>query len=121
MVTDDESRILIEYAETQALNGLWAYIAPIILPSIHADSDEYPFLERKEIFFWFLEKLLQEGRVKLAKKGVFLKGTVAEQIERFRQAFPKTEAEMDDGLWFFDETCPGGAVWVLEDGSLEWT
>ncbi|EFF0147071.1 TPA: DUF596 domain-containing protein, partial [Escherichia coli] len=23
--------------------------------------------------------------------------------------------------WFFDESCPGGAVWVLEDGSLEWT
>ncbi|EER6691816.1 DUF596 domain-containing protein, partial [Escherichia coli] len=25
------------------------------------------------------------------------------------------------GIWFFDESCPGGAVWVLEDGSLEWT
>ncbi|MCT6210828.1 hypothetical protein MP871_05405 [Escherichia coli] len=24
-------------------------------------------------------------------------------------------------MWFFDESCPGGAVWVLEDGSLEWT
>ncbi|HHJ0927807.1 TPA: DUF596 domain-containing protein, partial [Escherichia coli] len=26
-----------------------------------------------------------------------------------------------DGIWFFDESCPGGAVWGLEDGSLEWT
>ncbi|EOA1953219.1 DUF596 domain-containing protein, partial [Escherichia coli] len=48
-------------------------------------------------------------------------GSVEEQVERFRQAFPKTEEEMEDGIWFFDESCPGGAVWGLEDGSLEWT
>lgn len=76
---------------------------------------------REKHFFMLFEKLLEDNLIKLAKKGVFLNGTVAEQIERFRQSFPKTEAEMEDGLWFFDETCPGGAVWVLEDGSLEWT
>ncbi|EAB3870691.1 hypothetical protein NPF39_002911 [Salmonella enterica subsp. enterica serovar Uganda] len=26
---------------------------------------------------------------------------------------------MEGGFWFFDEGCPGGAVWLLEDGSLE--
>lgn len=24
-------------------------------------------------------------------------------------------------LWFFNDDCPGGAVWVLDDGSLCWT
>ncbi|EON9239895.1 TPA: DUF596 domain-containing protein [Escherichia coli] len=67
------------------------------------------------------EHLLKEGRIKLAKHGKFLEGSVDEQVERFRRAFPKTEEEMEDGIWFFDESCPGGAVWVLEDGSLEWT
>ncbi len=65
--------------------------------------------------------VIRKGRIKLAKHGKFLEGSVDEQVERFRQAFPKTEEEMEDGIWFFDESCPGGAVWVLEDGSLEWT
>ncbi|MBW7984637.1 DUF596 domain-containing protein [Enterobacillus tribolii] len=76
---------------------------------------------RTKYFFWLLERLLKEGRIRLAKHGKFLEGSVDEQLERFRQTFPKTEAEMEDGIWFFDEECPGGAVWVLEDGSLEWT
>lgn len=77
-------------------------------------------LQIEEKSFWALTRLLKEGRIKLAKHGKFLEGSVDEQVERFRQAFPKTEEEMEDGIWFFDESCPG-AVWVLEDGSLEWT
>ena len=34
------------------------------------------------------------------------------------------EVVMDDGIWFFTDDCPAGAVWVyeLEDGTeyLEW-
>ncbi|QNH66507.1 DUF596 domain-containing protein [Proteus vulgaris] len=26
-----------------------------------------------------------------------------------------------DQFWFFDESCPGGAVWILQDGTQEWT
>ncbi len=78
------------------------------------------YVSRVEVFFSVLERLLRE-KIRLAKHGNFLEGSVDEQVERFRRAFPLTEPEMEDGIWFFDEACPGGAVWVLEDGSLEWT
>lgn len=35
--------------------------------------------------------------------------------------FPDSEEELDDGIWFYDDNCPGGAVWILEDGSLVWS
>ncbi|MBK5144773.1 DUF596 domain-containing protein [Budviciaceae bacterium BWR-B9] len=121
MVTDNEYKTILKYAETQALNGLCAYIALFLLSSIHTEYEDFPFLKRKAIFFWFLEKLLKAGRIKLAKHGSFLKGTVSEQVKCFKLSFPKTEEEIENGLWFFDESCPGGAVWILEDGYLEWT
>ena len=116
MLTENEYRETADASEMQALRGLWAYSIPD-----HVDSAVFSFDERKKLFFWIFERLLKEGRIKLAKHGKFLEGSVDEQVERFRQAFPKTEEEMEDGIWFFDESCPGGAVWVLEDGSLEWT
>ncbi|WP_080172155.1 DUF596 domain-containing protein [Salmonella enterica] len=116
MLTEYEYRETADASEMQALSGLWAYSIPD-----HVDSAVFSFDERKKLFFWIFERLLKEGRIKLAKHGKFLEGSVDEQVERFRQAFPKTEEEMEDGIWFFDESCPGGAVWVLEDGSLEWT
>ncbi|EBY8685145.1 DUF596 domain-containing protein [Salmonella enterica] len=85
------------------------------------ESFYHTFSERKECFFLILSRLLNEKKIYLAKHGILLNGTVDEQIARFRQVFPKSEDEMEDGFWFFDEGCPGGAVWLLEDGSLEWT
>ncbi|SFN68313.1 DUF596 domain-containing protein [Xenorhabdus japonica] len=121
MVTDAEYKMVVEHAETQALDGLWAYIAPDMLPSKRVTSGDFSFKERKRLFFWFLEKLLTEGKLRLAKHGKFLEGTTNEQLQSFYSVFPKTEEELIEQFWFFDEACPGGAVWVLEDGSLEWT
>ena len=103
-LSEREYKELTDAAEGQTLDAILCYSVPDIHPA------EFSFADRREIFFWALTRLLKEGRIKLAK-----------QVERFRQAFPKTEEEMEDGIWFFDESCPGGAVWVLEDGSLEWT
>ncbi|EBR8158668.1 DUF596 domain-containing protein [Salmonella enterica subsp. enterica serovar Newport] len=116
MLTELEYKETAAASEMQALNGLWAYSIPD-----YVDNAAFSFDERKKLFFWLFERLLKEGRIKLAKHGKFLEGSVEEQVALFRQVFPHTEAEMEDGLWFFDESCPGGAVWVLEDGSLEWT
>ncbi|MGL4860956.1 MAG: DUF596 domain-containing protein [Enterobacteriaceae bacterium] len=121
MVTESEYREIAECSETQALDGLWAYIAPSMIPSHHVESDEFNYQERTEIFFWFLKRLLIQGKLRLAKNGEFLTDSIDEQILQFYQAFPKIEDELDDGGWFFDDACPGGAVWVLDDGSLEWT
>nr|WP_255254434.1 DUF596 domain-containing protein [Providencia rettgeri] len=44
-----------------------------------------------------------------------------EQLQCFYTAFPETEEQLIDQFWFFDEECPGGAVWILKDGTVEWT
>lgn len=121
MISNIEYKTIVEFAETQALDGLWAYITPDMLPSLYATYDNFSFLERKQIFFWFLDKLLRDGKLKLAKNGKFLSGSIDEQLQCFYTAFPETEEQLIDQFWFFDEGCPGGAVWILNDGTAEWT
>ncbi|ROP62880.1 hypothetical protein EDF81_1392 [Enterobacter sp. BIGb0383] len=114
-LSEIEYKELADAAQGQTLDAILCYSVPEPCPT------GFSFTDRREIFLWALKRLLNDGRIKLAKHGKFLEGSVDEQVERFRQALPKTEEEMEDGIWFFDEVCPGGAVWVLEDGSLEWT
>lgn len=86
---------------------------------------DYPFLKQKENFFWLLERLMNEGKIKLANSGVFWDGSVTEQISILKNIFPKTSAEMEDGafdgFWFYSGKCPGGIVWVQDNGYLDWT
>lgn len=49
----------------------------------------------EKYFFGVLERLLKEGKIKLAKNGKLLDGTINEQIERFKSVLPKTEEEID--------------------------
>jgi len=114
-LSDDEYNELADAAEGQTLDAVLCYSIPESFPP------EFSFSDRREIFLWVLERLLNDGKIKLAKHGKFLEGSIDEQVERFRKVFPQTEMEMEDGIWFFDEVCPGGAVWVLSDGRLEWT
>ncbi|MFD1801124.1 DUF596 domain-containing protein [Mixta tenebrionis] len=116
LLTDKEYEEITGAAELQALDGLWAYSIPD-----NKTPENFTFNERKETFFYLLEKLLQEGRIKLAKDGIFLAGTVKEQLKLFCKHFPKNEVEMNDGTWFFYDSCPGGAVWIFPDRPPEWT
>lgn len=43
--------------------------------------------------------------------------SIERQIDDFQKSIPDTEDEIDDGLWFFDEKCPGAAVLINESGS----
>ncbi|AHG20602.1 hypothetical protein Z042_13955 [Chania multitudinisentens RB-25] len=114
-ISENEYKELADAAEGQTLDAVLCYSIPEKVPA------DFSFEDRKEIFLWVLTRLLNDGRIKLAKHSKFLEGSVEEQVERFRKALPKTEVEMDDGLWFFDDRCPGGAVWILPNGSLNWT
>ncbi|MEX6177327.1 DUF596 domain-containing protein [Providencia hangzhouensis] len=58
-------------------------------------NDNFPFQERKKIFFWFLDKLLRDGKLKLAKYGKFLSGSIDEQLQCFYTAFPETEEQLN--------------------------
>ncbi|MDD0943790.1 DUF596 domain-containing protein [Xylella fastidiosa] len=108
------------------LSFLWGYIG-----DAHGIStlqrDPASFEERKKDFLFLIGKLLDEGRLKLAKNGEFMTGTTEEQVEMFRSSFPASDEELETGTWFFFDECPAGAVWVFkgerENGEdyYEWT
>jgi hypothetical protein len=97
------------------LHGAWFYITRD-LPSLP---------EAKLAFFCILKKLLDTGQIKLAKRGVYLEGTSEDLVQMFRDSFPLTEESVAHigGIenWFFADDCPGGAVWIRDDGTEEWT
>ncbi|MCD8457515.1 DUF596 domain-containing protein [Xylella taiwanensis] len=109
-----------------ALDSLWSQIGRAHgISSKQVDLDS--FEERKKDFFFVVGKLLDEGKLKLAKNGTFITGTTEELVEMFRTSFPDSDEEMEVGIWFFTEECPAGAVWVSkgegENGEdyYEWT
>lgn len=82
-----------------------------------AQTDKESFAERKNDFLFLLGKLLDEGKLKLAKKGKFLSGTTTGLVEMFRKSFPDSDEAVDlggAGIWFFTDECPAGAVWVFK-------
>ncbi|MGY0343387.1 DUF596 domain-containing protein [Xylella fastidiosa] len=109
-----------------ALDGLWFQIgrANGVSPG---QEDLASFEERKKDFLFLIGKLMDEGRLKLAKNDEFMTGTTEEQVEMFRKSFPASDEEMELGCWFFFDECPAGAVWVFkgerENGEdyYEWT
>ncbi|WP_231368650.1 DUF596 domain-containing protein, partial [Escherichia coli] len=75
-LSEREYKELADAAEGQTLDAILCYSVPDIYPA------EFSFADRREIFFWVLTRLLKEGRIKLAKHGKFLEGSVDEQVER---------------------------------------
>ncbi|MCG9060226.1 DUF596 domain-containing protein [Laribacter hongkongensis] len=67
--------------------------------------------------------------LRLAKHGEFLSGDIDDQLNKLFSAFPENEDDMDigggEGVWFFTDGCPAGAVWIGVDidGNewFEWT
>ncbi|ALR07584.1 DUF596 domain-containing protein [Xylella fastidiosa] len=128
MLTQEQIDFIYEDLE-HPLHFLWFSVGDVhgISPT-QVDPDS--FEERKKDFLFLIGKLLDEGRLKLAKKGKFFTGTTEELVEMFRSSFPASDEEMDlegAGLWFFMDECPAGAVWVFkgegENGEdyYEWT
>ncbi|MCC8466989.1 MULTISPECIES: DUF596 domain-containing protein [Photorhabdus] len=113
---DDEYKVFRDELEGSSPSTIWGAMCANNLNKINLS-----FEERKNYFLEFIERLLKENKIKLAKNGVFLEGTTDEQLTHFRVVFPKTEEELYYGLWFTFEECPGGIVWVSDDGSLDWT
>ncbi|ALQ98049.1 DUF596 domain-containing protein [Xylella fastidiosa] len=81
-----------------------------------AQEDPASFEERKKDFLFLVEKLLDEGKLKLGnrKTELIIDGTTAELVEMFRKSFPASDEEMLEGLWLVTEDCPFVAVWLFE-------
>ena len=127
MINDHDYKEVVECSELRSFKGLWNYICPDMIPSLKFSGEQFPFQTRKEIFFYFVQRLLNEGHIKLAKNGHLLTGTIDEQLKIFHDAFPNNEDGLYDpkhlmeDYWFYDDSCPAGVVWVHNDGTLEWT
>ena len=78
------------------------------------------------MFFDFLARALVEKKIKLASKGVFLSGTILEQLDLFHTAWPQYSSDDEDdeldelGMWFFVKS-PAGLVWLTPEGEEIWT
>ncbi|MEE9684278.1 DUF596 domain-containing protein [Lelliottia amnigena] len=89
-----------------------------------AYSDDRLF--RKKIFFDILTQVLKKKVIKLAKNGIFLTGTLSEQLALVHHSWPPYSSEDEDddldefGLWFLVKA-PAGIVWLTSDGQEIWT
>jgi len=105
MVTNDQLKEVYENAKLQSTSGLW-------YPFSYDDSYQNSIDAFLECLFTFLN----EGKLRLAKKGKFLEGTIEEQIELFRKSFPDEERmkEVESYWWYLDD-CPAGVVWIVDE------
>lgn len=100
-----------------SMGAIWQHMSVEISKLCVSDA------RRMEVFFCLLERLMLEGRVKLAHDGIFFQGTPRDQIDMLRAAWPEDPGEDDldgFGFWFLTKS-PAGVVWVGLDGKEVWT
>lgn len=72
------------------------------------------FGTRKRAFLWVVRRLVLDGRIALVPNGrhdLTMSGSLDEHIEVMNRAFPQTDDEMNNGIWFFMSDCPFGGNW----------
>lgn len=121
MLTAEQYEYRKEALEGASMVTIWENIHP---DSISGEIT-LSFSEEKEFFLWFIEHLMDDGKIKLGSDGLLLTGTIKEQVDKFRVSFPDTPEEMEygafNGYWFLSDACPAGIVWIHENGYLDWT
>lgn len=93
MITKDEYKKRKEALEGASMVTIWENIHPASL----SGKITLSFDEEKELFLWFIERLMYEGKVKLGNGGKFWTGTIKEQVSKFRESFPNSPEEMECG------------------------
>lgn len=112
--------LVIKSSYGLSMGTIWQHISV----ECNESPDNYPF--RKEVFFSILIRLLNNKKIKLAKDGVFLPGTIEQQIQLIQAAWPPYPCKDEDddldefGMWFLVKA-PAGVVWISPDGKELWT
>ena len=68
------------------INALWYATENSPKDANYIPLEYQSFEKRRDLFLWVLERLLCEGRLKLAKGDHYLRGSIEQQIELFRKA-----------------------------------
>lgn len=100
-----------------SMGVIWQHMA-VELSGVSVD-----YKKRAETFFSLVEWLMSEGHLKLAHDGVFLQGSIQDQLAALKGTWPDNPGEDDldgFGFWFLTEA-PAGAVWIDSDGTEFWT
>ncbi|MBH1929736.1 DUF596 domain-containing protein [Serratia rubidaea] len=120
LYSEEEYKLFRDELEGSSIGTLWS-----AMRGDNFGKKDFSYEDKCDYFLELLHRLLLEGKVKLGNHGEFLHGSVEEQILLFRKRFPNTQDEMDagafDGCWFLTEKCPGGIVWIHENGYQDWT
>lgn len=111
---------IFESAKGLSMGTMWQHL------SVDLKDKHISYQTRKDIFFKILEKLMKDGYIKLASHGVFLSGSIEEQIQSIKNIWPSYPSDDEDddlddiGMWFYVKlNC--GIVWIAPDGREEWT
>jgi hypothetical protein len=139
MITESQYEYLVSISFGSSLDSIWAAVSSeTFMWDGTRPTQLTNFTERRIAFFWILERLLVDGKLKMGDNPLLLtrdrnqplvpenylaRGSIEEQINQLKQSFPRTEANVDmggAGVWFFTLDCPYAAVWVHEDGELDW-
>ncbi|HIE1229319.1 TPA: DUF596 domain-containing protein [Serratia marcescens] len=116
LYSDDLYQLFSKELEGSSIATVWS-----AMRADNFDKEEISYDEKKNYFLELLQRLMDDGKIKLASHGVFLTGNVDEQIKKFRDALPSCEEGLYHDLWFTLEECPGGIVWIHDSGYEDWT
>ncbi|WP_332871898.1 DUF596 domain-containing protein [Serratia surfactantfaciens] len=119
LYSDDQYKLFREELDGASIGTVWS-----AMRADNFDRNTLSFEEKKNYFFELIHHFMAEGRVRLGKHGQFLEGDIEEQVTHYKAVFPKTEEEWktkNEDIWFYEEECPGGLVWIHEDGYQDWT
>ena len=107
---------ITKYCEGMDLNSIWDYFGNYtdFGRSMH---NYVQFQDRREAFFVMIKELVEHNYIRLAEMGkpeCLLTGTIDQQLNVLRNAFPKDDDGMHEGLWCFFDSCPVGCRWYSE-------
>jgi hypothetical protein len=102
-ITEARYNEILSWSEDKELTSFWSYL----------EQDFPEFNARRDAFFWVLRRALMDKKIVLInmQSHAPLSGSIDELLNLFRASFPKDITEMNRGMWFFSEFCPGGSAW----------
>lgn len=114
---DELYKSVLRSAFGLSMGAIWQHMTVELLGS------SIDYTDRVNLFFSLMKRLRLKGNIRLAHDGLFLNGTIQDQLEVLKDAWPKEPDEdaLDGfGLWFITEA-PVGVVWIDSDGEKFWT
>ncbi|WP_112692911.1 DUF596 domain-containing protein [Microvirgula sp. AG722] len=110
MISEERYKFIVTHARGMALDVIWLYL----------EDDSCSYSDRQNKFLWILKRMLDARIISLAKNGSILDKPADAIINDFKKSFPEQDEDVNNGMWFFLDSCPTGIGWNMPDGSIDW-